>query len=351
MSAANNPKRPLPVAPGVALESAWGRPEGPAQPWTPAEVVGAPVVGAPVVGDTGEPTALAPEKVRDMRETTARDPQSVKDTVTEAERLQREHSQKRERKRQELEANVAHDGRAETRPPELRPPERPLVDVRAPDRQRSEQFPRPQRSSPPTAPPLAAQAALGAPRRTPAPQPLSPQVPERRPDPPPDSPSLTVVDAVAVEVEEVIRDARTAWRRWPLADRITFLAAIATVAGTLLPWLSDHARPLQLGITSGGVFHAAFAAWAIALLVKRDRMIEDRSLKASQRRASARRTSLLHLMLGAASTFLGTYYLVFFGMLKADVPDLQIRFGLYVTLAAGMGLSYGGFSRFLNGHE
>jgi hypothetical protein len=40
-----------------------------------------------------------------------------------------------------------------------------------------------------------------------------------------------------------------------------------------------------------------------------------------------------------------------YGLQRSASPSLSIKFGLYVTLAAGMGLSYGGFARFWSRHE
>jgi hypothetical protein len=163
----------------------------------------------------------------------------------------------------------------------------------------------------------------------------------------------SMLDDVATELEELMRDLRHGWRTWHAADKITFLSALVTLIGTLLPWVSDRAHPFQIGLVSEGVLHAGLAIAAISLLVSRTRARHDDGarLSARDRERRARRTSLWHLLLGAASTFLCAYLLVMYGLQRTAQTQLEIRFGLYVTLAAGMGLSYGGFSRFWSRHE
>lgn len=174
---------------------------------------------------------------------------------------------------------------------------------------------------------------------------------QRAPMPQGDRPP-SMLDDVATELEELMRDLRQGWRTWHVSDRITFLSALATLVGTLLPWVSDRAHPFQIGLSSGGVLHAGLAVAAIGLLVGRTRLRGDDSRLSDRERARAsRRASLWHLLLGAASTFLCAYLLVIYGLQRTPQTQLEIRYGLYVTLAAGMGLSYGGFSRFWSRHE
>ncbi len=158
----------------------------------------------------------------------------------------------------------------------------------------------------------------------------------------------SVVDDVAVELEELMRDVRAGWRRCEAADRITLMAALITFLGVLLPWLGTKEGGWQMGLSAGGAVHAALAITAIVIVVDRYRRCER--LADRERAAKVRRASLWHLLLGAASTLFCAYFLVVFGLQRAAAPELQIKFGLYVTLAAGMGLSYGGFSRFWGRH-
>jgi hypothetical protein len=160
-----------------------------------------------------------------------------------------------------------------------------------------------------------------------------------------------VVDDVAVELEELIRDARSGWRRLEGADRITFVAAVSTMIGVFLPWVSDPAHPFpQIGLFAGGVVHAALAVVAISLVVRRGRgKFDARGMRVGKREAhdAARRASLWHILLGAASTGLGVYFLVLLILGRSPDWGVKVHFGLYWTLLSGTGLSYGGFARFL----
>lgn len=159
-----------------------------------------------------------------------------------------------------------------------------------------------------------------------------------------------VLDDVATELEELLRDVGLGWRRAGIADRITIGAALCTLVGALLPWVRDDHRGDVLGIAAGGALHVALAVTAIALSAHRGNDVEARGERLSRRvrEARARRTNMWLLLLGAASTLLCAYLLVTYGLQRSAVPGLQVRFGLYVTLAAGMGLSYGGFTRFFS---
>lgn len=182
---------------------------------------------------------------------------------------------------------------------------------------------------------------------------------ERRPEAPSTSPPFypdarpSVVDDVAVEIEELMRDLRAGWRRLEAADRITMMAALFTFVGVLMPWLGAKDGTWQMGLNAGGGAHAALAVSAIVLVVGRDRRYDGRGerLAGRERAVKARRASLWHLLLGAVSTLLCAYFLFVYGLQRSVAPGLQIKFGLYVTLAAGMGLSYGGFARFWGRHE
>lgn len=200
--------------------------------------------------------------------------------------------------------------------------------------------------------------ALRPVRHTPSPLPPEDRTLPAEPKRPAQEPSWEtrpgLLDEVAGEIEELLRDLRQGWRVWHTADKITLLSALATLVGTLLPWVSDRAHPFQIGLVSGGVLHAGLAVAAIALLVQRAQGRTDAlGQRVSGRELSrrARRTSLWHLLLGALSTLLCAYLLVVYGLQRNATTQLEVRFGLYVTLAAGMGLSYGGFSRFWSRHE
>ena len=243
------------------------------------------------------------------------------DIAQKSESMARELSQKREMRIRQERVRHLSDEPAPRTPGSARPPARPPAN--ADDKTLRAEDPRGGSRPRPEAPPAAS----------------PPFYPERRP---------SILDEVATELEEMLRDLRGGWRRWAGADRITFLAALTTVAGVLMPWTSDKSHAFQLGIVSGGAVHAALAAGAVALLVGRGRRGERGS---RERLQHARRTSLWHLVIGAVSTLLCAYFLVIYGVQRSATTGLEIRFGLYVTLAAGMGLSYGGFARFWSRHE
>jgi hypothetical protein len=183
--------------------------------------------------------------------------------------------------------------------------------------------------------------------------PVADSLGRRQPQPLHPEPRLAVVDDVAVELEELMRDMRASWRRIEAADRITMIAALSTLCGVLLPWLGDKSGTWQIGLHAGGAAHGALAIFALVLVLGRHRRYDARGerLSGHARARQARRASLWHLLLGAASTLLCAYFLVVYGLQRPAAPGLQIKFGLYITLAAGMGLSYGGFARFWSRHE
>jgi hypothetical protein len=75
------------------------------------------------------------------------------------------------------------------------------------------------------------------------------------------------------------------------------------------------------------------------------------SLGRRELEAQTRRTSLWHILIGSLSTFLGAYFLLTYGLMRSPEWNIKIHFGLYWTLAWGLGLSYGGFARFLKRND
>jgi hypothetical protein len=178
------------------------------------------------------------------------------------------------------------------------------------------------------------------------PRPPAPVQPVRRVAEPTPVRPPSLLDDVTIELDDLLRDLRMGWRRWVIADRITAIAGLSTFVGVLLPWTSDK-HHTHVGLMSGGTLHALIAIAALTLLGVRSRRISP-GLRPSthDRRALARRVSLGHLLLGGFSTLLCVYFLVVIGLQRGTEDALQVRFGLYWTLASGMGLSYGGFARF-----
>jgi hypothetical protein len=149
-----------------------------------------------------------------------------------------------------------------------------------------------------------------------------------------------MTDRVALELEELLRDGGLAWRRWSAAQRVTTLAAIGTLLGTLLPWVSTPGRPYVLGVAAGGVVHVLLAVASLSLTWRAEAAAEGTSGNSVRRR-----TALLQLLIGALSTAVGAWFVLTYGLERRAAP-LTIRYGLYLTLLAGAALSYGGFARF-----
>lgn len=272
----------------------------------------------------------------------------------EADRLAREHSNKREMKmRQDRARALADEAPASRRGSVPVAPGAPVVQPRprapeprdeaAPDaRQRERVAERPVDRPPAERPPERERLV----ERRPSPEPSSTDV---------DGGSASVIDDVAVEAEELLREQGAIWSRFSVADKISFVCACLTFFGTLLPWLSQKNTQVVLGLGAGGVVHAAIAAAAVWLLISRERGSDDRGMRPTphQARRRARRTALWMLLLALASTAAGTWFLLAYGLIRRqEVPTLEIEAGLYVALAAGVGLSYSGFAHFWRaGHE
>ena len=212
---------------------------------------------------------------------------------------------------------------------------------------------------PPARPPRDERPAPGLARKTsapPAPPPLPRHAPPASPPAPRDraQPGLreespaSRLDQLAMELEELLRELRHGWRNLGTADRVTLISSVFVIAGVFTPWLSDPAHPLRIGLLSGGVLHLALAIAAVVLIVTGTPGAFG-GIGSSSPRARAhrqRRTSLWLVLIGSASTFLGAYLLLVHGLAKSPSWPVEVHVGFYWTLAAGTGLSYGGFARF-----
>lgn len=157
-------------------------------------------------------------------------------------------------------------------------------------------------------------------------------------------------DLLALEVDDFLRELKQGWRNASNADRTTWTASILMMVGALLPWVSDPAHSFQLGIASGGFLHLCIALFACYLVWRgTPASIRRRGgLSPRERTKLHRRSSLWLVLLGALSTLLGIYFVVLWGLQKDADSNwwVELHFGLYWTLAAGTGLSYGGYRRF-----
>jgi hypothetical protein len=158
------------------------------------------------------------------------------------------------------------------------------------------------------------------------------------------APAHGPMDLLAMELEEQVREARFGWRSLRASDRVTLICVVFVIAGVLMPWRSDPAHPMQIGLLSGGVLHLAIALASGVLVLRSARSAGVRAVRDDLLRQ--RRYSLWLVLLGALSTFLGAFLLLLFGLEKAPDWPVRIHFGIYWTLVCGTGLSYGGFARF-----
>lgn len=201
---------------------------------------------------------------------------------------------------------------------------------------------------PPARPPQKPPASAPA---THAPPPRPRHAPRSEVPPPPGSEAPTAVsnqDQLAVELDEFLREIKQSWRNFGYADRISLVSALLMCVGVWLPWVSDPAHSLELGLTAGGAMHLGIAVAAL-LLVWHGSFAATRrdiTLSARERGRRYRRASMWLVLLGALSTLLGAYLLVMLGLQKDAAWPIDVHFGLYGTLAAGTGLSYGGYVRF-----
>lgn len=156
-------------------------------------------------------------------------------------------------------------------------------------------------------------------------------------------PAHTSMDLLAMELEEQIREARFGWRSLRAADRLTLICSVFMVAGVLMPWRSDPAHPMQLGLQSGGILHLAIALASFALVVRSAKQV---GIRVRDDLIGYRRISLWLVLLGAVSTALGAFLLLLYGLEKAPDWPVNIHLGVYWTLVSGTGVSYGGYARF-----
>ena len=290
------------------------------------------------------------------------DDERRRDAAAEADRLGREHSNKRDLKARAERVRQVADDRGRTGVPGV--PGAPVVQPRSRSESRSEG--RSESRSDNSVDNEAQRARDGRPPARPAV--VQPPVRERnlveRPKNVPKSARQErtlrtdtavveaggVIDEVAIEAEDLLRDVGGAWSRMTVADKISFFSALLVLLGTFLPWSFRAHEAVVLGVGAGGVVHAAIAIAAMGLLIARERPSHDeRGLRPTpgRQRARARRTALYLMLLSLVSTVAGTWFLLATGMIRRfEVPTLEVGAGLYLSLAAGLGLSYSGFAFF-----
>lgn len=158
----------------------------------------------------------------------------------------------------------------------------------------------------------------------------------------------TSLDMLAIEIEALIMSVRSGWRHLGAGDRTTLIAAVFVIAGVLMPWMSTKAAPLQIGLNAGGLVHLAFAIASVVIVVRGQQKATTKVLALTPRELdeTQRRHSLFIVLLGFASTVFSAYLVVVYGLSKSSDWPVKFHFGMYWTLAMSTGLSYGGFARF-----
>jgi hypothetical protein len=292
-----------------------------------------------------------------------------RDAAAEAERLGREHSNKREMKAraERLRSSTPEERRTGAPGAPVVQPRRdnrpPEGDLPARDARAAPPRPAERAERPPERVERLAERAERPPERAERPPERAERPPERaerppapiRNDRPPSSPSVSapdasVVDEVAIEAEALLGEFGTLWRRFAVADKVSIIASVVVVVGALLPWLKRPHEEVVLGVGTGGIVHVLLAVAAVVLIVRRDQaLLDDRGPRPSSARQQhrVRRTALALLLVSLASTLTGIWFVLVYGVVRRfEVPTLEIGAGLYLSLAAGLGLSYSGFAYF-----
>jgi hypothetical protein len=251
---------------------------------------------------------------------------------SEVKRSGQKRSDTRKSERQSREAKSRERSRSERAAPEARMSD-PFPPLQREGSKSQKPAPAP---PPPDRAPTKRKKAQRAEAPLPPARPIMPEVtaPETR----------SPMDLLAMELEELLREARHGWRNLRGSDKVTLACSVFVMAGVFTPWVSDPAHPDRLGLFSGGIIHLAVALSAMALVIRGARSAGRGSKR--ELLHQHRRTSLYLVLLGASSTLVGAYLLIAFGLQKSADWPVRFHVGLYWTLAAGTGLSYGGFARF-----
>lgn len=152
------------------------------------------------------------------------------------------------------------------------------------------------------------------------------------------------MDLVAFALDELLRDAREGWARLEGGERGAASSAFLCLIAAFLPWTTVQPIGVVPGFLAGGVLHIACACACLALLWRRLALTHPRTaglMDGRRRRALVSRVAILHVVLGALSTSLGTIVLLYLGWVR-----LPVRFGLYVAILGGAGLAMGGLAHF-----
>jgi len=164
-----------------------------------------------------------------------------------------------------------------------------------------------------------------------------------------EGPEPSAFDELAIEMDAARSQLRNDWHAASTPDRFALVSALAMMIGVFLPWLTLPDGGTRMGISMAGVCHLLLSVQTLRAL-KRDDW-GAREFSAADRRRRRRRGGLSLVLYGALSVLVAVLFLFYWGYQKTASYPVQVRFGVYWTLAWGTGQSYGGLSRFTGGDE
>jgi len=184
---------------------------------------------------------------------------------------------------------------------------------------------------------------------------LSSQAPSREKRPPPARDLATgpvyigappsVLDHLAIELENVLGAFRRSWKNAPSGDKLAVLSFFGMTCGVLMPWVSTESSTFTLGIFRGGVIHLLIALKALNLVTKSGLTFgKNVSLKSKRFKKGA----VYMVLLGLLSSVVGIFFLLYFSIERSEQNPVNVHFGLYWTLVFGCALSYAGYLRLKN---
>lgn len=163
--------------------------------------------------------------------------------------------------------------------------------------------------------------------------------------------SFSVLEAVALEVESFFRDFRAAMLFLDGIDKAAWTFALVMFCSCFLPWFSPEMAHVQSGIDGFGTIHIGISVVSMMLVrkVSLDSRLGQNKMHGhvSRERLEPGRVGLIFLFLGALSTLTCMALLIHFGDLAAlSLGGANVRFGFYVVLLSGMGISACGIGKF-----
>lgn len=163
--------------------------------------------------------------------------------------------------------------------------------------------------------------------------------------------SKEIIFDVALEFESLVFGIKQSIGTLSSGDKIALASTLGLFCGVMLPWLSKNGDQTLNGFDCGGIFHLILATWSFFVILG----MSKKSLRAKSREQSSPkgvvglgRYSLILMIIGAISLLLGIVLLCYFGaQYWIWHQQIDIRYGFYLTLFFGFGISFGGSLRFI----